>query len=277
MIAMAAFCSAWLVMMCLGARSAEQHALHSIFTVAEIVRHLLGVYLLPLLVLAGIFQANLMSPAVFTGLALCITSGSGTSGAALVSMAGGQTTRAASILLLSTLASILLMPLTLLLLVNKTGLLQVAALAALVCILFQLLPFLLGRHVLVRQLWWPQWQARLERLANIAVTLLILLVVLQQMPVVWREPVLLGAGSALALSFWIGSRLSGAAGQAGEHLELMAIIRNLTGVLVVLPVLAQGNEALKAIPAFGLPMYLLSALLVWRARRQASVLVSAVK
>jgi hypothetical protein len=266
---MAAFCSAWLVMICLGARSASQHGLHRRISSADIMRHLLGVYLLPLLVLTGLFCADVLRPAVFTGLALCVTSGSGTSGAALVAMAGGQQARAAALLLLSTLASIVFMPATLLLLTGKTDLLRVAGLAALVCLLFQLLPFLLGRFFLVRRLWWPHWDVRLERMANLAVTLLILLVVVQQLPAVWREPGLLGAGSLLAFSFWAGSRLSGAAGTPGEHLELMAIIRNLTGVLVVLPVLAQGSEAFKAIPAFGVPMYALSALLVWTARRQS--------
>lgn len=267
MIAAAAFCSAWLVMICLGARQAPAVATVPLLGRSTVLRHLFGVYVLPLLLLGFLFHLGYLLPMPLVGMALCVTAGSGTSGAALVAMAGGHVQRAAAVLLATTLASIVLMPLTLVLLAGQTDWLGVGLRAALVCLLFQLLPFVLGRFWVIDQAWWPRWQRRVERLANLAVTLLILLVVLQQLPQVVQQPLLLGIGSLLALAFWWGSRISGAAGRSGEQLELMAVVRNLTGVLVVLPALPQSAAALQAIPAFGLPMYVLCALLVWRARR----------
>lgn len=270
MIALAAFVSAWLVMMCLGARSREQVTLWQTFPLRDVLRYLAMVYLLPLLVLALLYEHGMFSSALLTGFSLCVVAGSGTSGAALVSMAGGNSLRAAAILLATTLASIFLMPLILLLLAAGSGLLEAALRAALVCLLFQLLPFLLGRYYLQQRPWWQQHEKTLERLANLAVALLILLVVFQQLPQVLAQPLLLGVGSLLALSFWLGGRLGTVTAQPPAQLELMAIVRNLTGVLVVLPVLPFSAEAMQSIPAFGLPMYVLSALLVWQARRRQS-------
>lgn len=213
---------------------------------------LLG-YLVPglgLALLAGLGG----QPAHLQGLALCLAAGFGTSGAALHRLAGGDSRQAAHLVIVSSLLAVVLMPLGIAWLGGPRLDLALLGQVLLVCLLGQTLPYLLG-HVLLRRApaFGRRLAAPLERLASFAVLLLIALVALQTLPRLGAQrELLLAAGLLVALLLLASlSRRSVAAGSP----QVLLLVRNLGGAILVARVLPEPTEVLLAIAAFGLPMY----------------------
>ncbi len=222
-----------------------------------IVAALLG-YLLPGLGLLALARLGLASPHLL-GLALCIAAGFGTSGAALHRLAGGDAQQAARLVIGSSLLALPLMLLLVAVATEPTKQMALLGKVVLLGLLGQLLPYTLGRGLLH---WRPQLGRRLaaplERLAGAAVIALIILIAQQTLPRLVAHPELLVAASLL-----VGLLLMASLGrqrvQDGNP-QLLLLVRNLGGAILLARVLPESGEVLLAITAFGVPMYMAALL-----------------
>ncbi|MES2817420.1 MAG: hypothetical protein V4812_00345 [Pseudomonadota bacterium] len=243
-----ALSSAWLVMLGLALSAPRGKA-----RVRGAGTALLLGYLLPglgLWLLAGLG----MAPAHLQGLALCLAAGFGTSGAALHRLAGGDGRQAAHLVIGSSLLAVLLVPLSIACLGGPQLEVRVLGQVLLACLLGQTLPYLLGRLLLWRA---PALSHRLaaplERLASAAVLLVIALVALQTLARLGARPELLLA-AILLVALLLLARLDRRSVAAGNP-QVLLLVRNLGGAILVARVLPEPAEVLLAIAAFGLPMY----------------------
>lgn len=243
-----ALSSAWLVMFSLALLAPSDVARPSAWRMAV----LLG-YVLPGLALLGLAAWGIDTHHM-QGLALCIAAGFGTSGAALHRLAGGDGQQAARLVIASGLLALPLIPLAVLGFGGPELNLDLLGQVLLVCLLGQTLPYALGRALMRwRPLLGRQLAPPLERLASTLVMLLIALVALQTLPrLAGHAELLLAAGLLVAvlLSASLGRRPV-AAGSP----QMVLLVRNLGGAILVARVLPQPAEVLLAIAAFGLPMY----------------------
>ncbi|WP_339458479.1 hypothetical protein [Pseudomonas sp. EA_105y_Pfl2_R69] len=240
--------SAWLVMFSL--------ALNAPATLTRsggwLVATLLG-YLLPglgLLALAGLGLA----PPHLLGLALCIAAGFGTSGAALHRLAGGDAQQAARLVIGSSLLAVPLMFLLVAVTLGSAAQMPLLGKVLLLGLLGQALPYVLGRGLLR---WRPDLGRRLaaplERVAGVAVIGLIALIAQQTLPRLVVQVELLVAASLL-----VGLLLAASLGRQRVHEgnpQLLLLVRNLGGAILLTRVLPEPGEVLLAITAFGVPMY----------------------
>jgi predicted Na+-dependent transporter len=240
--------SAWLVMFGLALNAPAALTRPSGWIAAT----LLG-YLLPglgLLALAGLG----LSPPHLLGLALCIAAGFGTSGAALHRLAGGDARQAAHLVIGSSLLALPLMLLLVAVAAEPTAQVALLGKVFLVGLLGQILPYALGRGLLS---WRPDLGRRLaaplERLAGVAVIGLIALIAQQTLPRLVAHAELLVAASLL-VSLLLAASLGRQRVQDGNP-QLLLLVRNLGGAILLARVLPAPGEVLLAITAFGVPMY----------------------
>lgn len=211
--------SAWLVMLSLGLgataadRAGWKHELA--------VRYWFGVYVLPLLLIGGCLYFDAITEGGALGLALCVLSGSGTSGVAWAKARGASGSRVTTRLASGALIALVTMPLAAALGAVTVNALQVAITVFLALMLAQWLPWQVGR-------WWgahrPMKPGSLRMLERAAAVLAIVL--------------------AVTSAF-----------EADVRLEAMGVIRNLTLVTLVLTQANAPQEAMTALAAFGALMY----------------------
>ncbi len=238
--------SAWLVMLSLGLgsdasdRAAWRHELSA--------RYWLGVYVLPLLLVVACAGGGLVSAAGGLGLALCILSGSGTSGVAWARARGADSHRITTRLAGGALLALVSMPLAAAWV--TTDAVGVAATVFVALVLAQWLPWQVGRWWKVRRPLAPQALRRLEQAASASVVVLIAVVAWQSWPELLAHPRLAVMATAVALVLAVASAFDAAA-----KLEAMGVVKNLTLVTLVLTQSQAPQDAMTALAAFGAVMY----------------------
>lgn len=238
--------SAWLVMLSLGLgsdtgdRAAWRHELSA--------RYWLGVYALPLLLVLACTGSGLLPAAAGLGLALCILSGSGTSGVAWARARGADNHRVTTRLASGALLALAGMPLAAATVTADAP--RVAATVFVTLILAQWLPWQVGRWWKARRPLSPRSLRWLERTASLSVVLLIVVVAWQSLPQLLSHPQVAGVATAVALLLALASALD-----AADRLEAMGVVKNLTLVTLVLNQAGAPQDAMTALAAFGAVMY----------------------
>ncbi|HEX4869775.1 MAG TPA: hypothetical protein VFV15_03505 [Moraxellaceae bacterium] len=238
--------SAWLVMLSLGLgadtgdRAAWRHELSP--------RYWLGAYALPLLLVVAAAAAGLISAAGGLGLALCLLSGSGTSGVAWARARGADNRRVTARLASGALVALVSMPLAAAWVTADA--LGVAVTVFVTLLLAQWLPWQAGRAWRRRWPPAPRTQRVLERLASLSVVALIAVVAWQSLPQLLAHPRLAGVAVAVALALALAAAL-----EAPARLEAMGVVKNLTLVTLVLTQAGAPPDAMTALAAFGAVMY----------------------
>jgi len=160
--------------------------------------------------------------------------------------------------------AILTMPLATLILLGG----QEAAVSAFVVlvalILAQWLPFQLGLAWFQRHPASPALAHNLERIASASVFLLIALIAWRELPKLPHNPDIALAAALLAILLGL---ISSYATLPNQGLESMVVIRNLTAATLVASQLASAASIMTSLCAFGVMMYLVVMLQVWRQRR----------
>lgn len=133
-------------MLSLGAQQQTMGVSVSSWDAARWVRHLAWSLGLPLVVVGLGLAMTWISPPVALGLTLCVVSGSGTSGVALVHRAGASAAEAATIVVMSSALSVVLMPLSLWALAPAAPPLHAIAAAFAVSVVGLWLPWWLARQ-----------------------------------------------------------------------------------------------------------------------------------
>lgn len=253
--------SAWLVMLALSARAAGESRLP--FAQLLSLRHLFWAYALPTLFILLLQQLGMIDRLASLGLLICLLSGCGTSGAALARNTGTASGSVVALMVASAAIAIMTMPLATLMLLGG----QEAAISAFVVlvalVLAQWLPFQLGLAWFHRHAASPALAGNLERLASLSVLLLIALIAWRELPRLPEHPDIAFAAAALALLLGLVSRRATAPHQG---LESMVVIRNLTAATLVASQLSAAASVMTALCAFGVVMYPVALLQVWRAR-----------
>ena len=240
--------SAWLVMLSLGlgATTAERTSWRHELA----VRYWLGIYVLPLLLIGGLMKFGGLIAGGALGLALCVLSGSGTSGVAWARARGASGSRVTTRLASGALIALVTMPLTAALGAVTVNAMQVSFTVFMALILAQWLPWKVGR-------WWSKHRPiqaatlkLLERAASLSVVVLIIAVAWQAFPSLLQHPKLAFSAAMLAILLAATSAF-----EADEKLEAMGVVRNLTLVTLVLIQADAPAEAMTALAAFGAVMY----------------------
>lgn len=251
--------SAWLVMLSLGLgadtrdRAAWRHELS--------LRYWSGVYGLPLLLVVACAGGGLVSAAAGLGLALCLLSGSGTSGVAWARARGADNRRVTSRLASGALVALVTMPLAAAWVTDDA--LAVATTVFVTLVLAQWLPWQVGRWWQARRPLAPAALRRLEQAASVSVVALILVVAWQSLPQLLAYPRLGAVAAAVALLLALASSFD-----AADRLEAMGVVKNLTLVTLVLTQSGAPQDAMTALAAFGAVMYPAA----WLASRAGSVM-----
>lgn len=238
--------SAWLVMLSLGLgadtrdRAAWRHELSA--------RYWLGVYVLPLLLVLACAGSGLVSAAGGLGLALCILSGSGTSGVAWARARGADNHRITSRLAGGALLALVSMPLAAAWV--TTDALGVALTVFVTLVLAQWLPWQVGRWWKARRPLAPPALRQLEQAASASVVALIVVVAWQSLPELLAHPRLAAVAAAVAMVLAVASAFD-----ASAKLEAMGVVKNLTLVTLVLTQSDAPQDAMTALAAFGAVMY----------------------
>lgn len=253
--------SAWLVMLALSARAANEPSLP--FRHMLTLRHVLWAYALPALLILLLHGIGLIDRLASLGLLICLLSGCGTSGAALARNTGTASSSVVALMVASAAIAILAMPLATLMLLGG----QEAAVSAFVVLvalmLAQWLPFQLGMAWFQRNAASPALANNLERIASLSVLLLIALIAWQELPRLPDHPDIALAAAALALILGLVSRPATA---PHDGLASMVVIRNLTAATLVASQLSAATIVMTALCAFGVMMYVVAMLQVWRVR-----------
>lgn len=227
-------------------------------------RFLLWAYGLPVLVIVVMQYSGLIDQYGSLGLLICLLSGCGTSGAALARSTGTAPASVVALMVASAAIAILTMPLATLILLGG----QQAAVSAFVVlvalILAQWLPFQLGLAWFQRHPASPVLAYHLERIASVSVLLLIALIAWRELPRLPENPDIALASALLAILLGL---ISSYATQPHHGLENMVVIRNLTAATLVASQLASAASIMTSLCAFGVMMYLVVMLQVWRQRR----------
>lgn len=252
--------SAWLVMLALSARAASEPGVSARSWLTA--RHLVLAYLLPTAFLLMLEHKGLISPDIRLGLLICLLSGCGTSGAALARGSGGSAAAVASLMLASAGLAVVLLPLAVLLGVGNDAALASAGTVLAVLLLAQGLPYRLGLLRFRAHPPSPRLQAGLDRLASVSVLALIALIAWRELPRLLDHPgvTLAAAGTAILLGL-----VARPATTPHEDLGSMLVIRNLTAASLVASQLTDAPEVMTALCAFGLVMYPVALIQVWRA------------
>ncbi|MDF2447255.1 MAG: hypothetical protein K0S46_2491 [Moraxellaceae bacterium] len=238
--------SAWLVMLSLGLgadtrdRAAWRHELS--------LRYWLGVYALPLLLVVACAAGGWVSAAGGLGLALCILSGSGTSGVAWARARGADNHRVTARLASGALLALIGMPIAAAWV--TTDALGVALTVFVTLVLAQWLPWQVGRWWKARRPLSAPALRRLEQAASLSVVALILVVAWQSLPQLLVHPRLAAVAAAVALALALASAFD-----AADRLEAMGVVKNLTLVTLVLTQSGAPEDAMTALAAFGAVMY----------------------
>ncbi len=253
--------SAWLVMLALSARAAGESRLP--FRELLTTRHLLWAYALPTLLILLLQYLGLTDRLTSLGLLICLLSGCGTSGAALARNTGTASGSVVALMIASAAIAIITLPLATLALLGgeEAAISAFIVLAALV--LAQWLPFQLGLAWFRRHAASPALAGNLERLASLSVLMLIALIAWRELPRLPEHPDIAFAAAALTLLLGLVSRRATAPHQG---LESMVVIRNLTAATLVASQLSGAASVMTALCAFGVVMYPVALLQVWRAR-----------
>ncbi|MEK6788465.1 MAG: hypothetical protein AABY68_05900 [Pseudomonadota bacterium] len=253
--------SAWLVMLALSARAAGESRLP--FRELLTIRHLFWAYALPTLLILLLQYLGLIDRLASLGLLICLLSGCGTSGAALARKTGTASSSVVALMIASAAIAIITLPLaTLMLLGGKEAAVSAfIVLAALV--LAQWLPFQLGLAWFRRHAASPALAGNLERIASLSVLLLIALIAWRELPRLPEHPDIAFAAAALAVLLGLVSRRATAPHQG---LDSMVVIRNLTAATLVASQLSAAASVMTALCAFGVVMYPVAMLQVWRTR-----------
>jgi len=253
--------SAWLVMLALSARAASEPGLpiRQMLT----LRHVLWAYALPAMLILLLQHGGLIDRLASLGLLICLLSGCGTSGAALARNTGTASGSVVALMVASAAIAILTLPLATLMLLGG----QEAAVSAFVVlvalVLAQWLPFQLGLAWFRRRPASPGLAGNLERMASLSVLLLIALIAWRELPRLPNHPDIAIAAALLAILLGLVSRHATAPHQG---LGSMVVIRNLTAATLVASQLSAAASVMTALCAFGVVMYPVAMLQVWRAR-----------
>lgn len=263
--------SAWLVMLALSARAASEPGVSARGWLTA--RHLVLAYLLPTAFLLMLEHKGLIGAEARLGLLICLLSGCGTSGAALARGSGGSAPAVASLMLASAGLAILLLPLAVLLGVGNDAALTSAGIVLAALLLAQGLPYWLGLQRFRARPASPQLQAGLDRLASLSVLALIALIAWRELPGLPDHPDIAMAAAGTAILLGLVAR---PATTPHEDLGSMLVIRNLTAASLVASQLPSSPEVMTALCAFGLMMYPVALIQVWRAhvtRKAATTLL----
>ncbi|MDZ7871375.1 MAG: hypothetical protein U5L02_19600 [Rheinheimera sp.] len=246
---------------------------------AVLLRATLGYNLLipalGLLVLAS--QTSWFQRDTVLALGLCIAAGGGTSVGAFVQKTGAAPALTATlIMLLQGLSLIVIAGLAFFGVVQFDGFaFGVPAFGALsladfagFLLLITVAPFLAGIAV---NWYWPQrslrWQPRLERAGSALVLCLVAALMLQYGPDVLSGPAEpLWAAATLVLLLVVPPLLFERQAVIRKTLVLVSLVRNLTLTLALLALMPQASALLPTVLAFGLAMYLMCGVLLWRWR-----------
>lgn len=253
--------SAWLVMLSVSAQACRhggdsgRHFLNP--------RHLLLAYVVPVLCICALPLLLPLSPEARLGLTICVLSGCGTSGAALARAAGTSASRVIALMVSSAAIAVISLPLAVLLASGSSQFLASAGTILAVLLLAQWLPFQLGSHYFRRHPDRQRLELVLEKLASLSVIVLIALIAWQELPRLPAHPDIAIAGAVVAVLLGLVSR---AATAPDQGLETLIVVRNLTAATLVASRLPMAAEAMTALCAFGLAMYPVAFVLVWRSR-----------
>jgi len=253
--------SAWLVMLALSARAACEPSLP--FRQLLTVRHVLWAYALPALLIMVLHHGGLIDRLAGLGLLICLLSGCGTSGAALARTTGTASGSIVALMVASAAIAILTLPLATLMLLGGQEAAVSAFIVLVALVLAQWLPFQLGLVWFQRHPASPVLANNLERIASLSVMLLIGLIAWWELPRLPDHPNIAIAAAMLAILLGLVSRRATA---PHPGLDSMVVIRNLTAATLVASQLSATASVMTALCAFGVAMYLVAMLQVWRAR-----------
>lgn len=222
--------------------------------------------LLPLLVWLLVRSLGWLSADALAAMILCIACAGGTSAGAFVTQVKGSVTLAATLIVWS-----LVLSLASIALFSQWQWIQPGALSlsqlALYLLAITLLPLLAGRGLRrVVPALCTRWQPRIERLGSLLVVLLVIALAVR-----YGREILTGPGeplwaaAVLVLAFVLPPLLE-VRESFRRTVVLVTLIRNLTLVLSLLAVLPDAPALIPTVLAFGLFMYAMTGLLVWRWR-----------
>lgn len=240
--------SAWLVMLSLGLGSGPtgwsswRHELTASYW--------LGIYVFPLLLIMILALSANLPLAAATGFALCVLSGSGTSGVAWARAQGASGSRITARLASGAAVALVTMPLAAAAGVVSTDAVRVGITVFAALLLAQWLPWQMGRWWAVHRSITPSTLRLMQRLASLSVMALIVVIAWQAWPLLIQNPRLALMGTALAALLGVASVF-----EADAKLEAMGVVRNLTLVTLVLMQSNAAGEAMAALAAFGAAMY----------------------
>lgn len=232
-----------------------------------VLRAVIGYNLLiPALALAALKSSGWFSPQALMAMSLCVACAGGTSAGAFMSQIKGSAALAATLIVASLGASLCTIAVFSQLHWISIGSLSLPQLAAYL-LAITLVPLWSGkalcRHFPAHS---ALWQPHVDRLGSLLVVLLIVaLAVRYGKPILTgpREPLL--AALCLVLIFVLPPFLERLPTQR-RTIVVVTLIRNLTLVLSVLAVLPNAHALLPTVLAFGLLMYAMTGVLVWRWR-----------
>ena len=253
--------SAWLVMLALSARAAGESRLS--FGALLTHRHVLWAYALPTLFILLLQYLHLIDHLASLGLLICLLSGCGTSGAALARNTGTASGSVVALMIASAAIAIVTLPLATLTMLGGEEAATSAFIVLAALVLAQWLPFQLGLAWFRRHAASSALAGNLERMASLSVLMLIALIAWRELPRLPEHPDIAFAAAALALLLGLVSRRATAPHQG---LESMVVIRNLTAATLVASQLSAAASVMTALCAFGVVMYPVALLQVWRAR-----------
>lgn len=229
-----------------------------------LLRSTLGYNLLiPALALVAIKTTDLFAHETLSAMTLCIAAAGGTSAGAFVMQVKGSPALAAKLIVV--LLGVSLLAVTVF---SQLGWIELGALSlgglALYLLTITLAPLFIGRGF---QHLYPviakRWQPLFDRLGSLLVILLVIALAVRYGREILSgpaEPMI--AAALLVLLFVLPPLLEPEVGWR-RTLVLVTLIRNLTLVLSILAVLPQSAALLSTVLAFGLFMYLMTAMLVW--------------
>jgi predicted Na+-dependent transporter len=252
--------SAWLVMLALSARAAGEARLP--FRELLTLRHVFWAYALPTSFILLLQYFAFIDHLASLGLLICLLSGCGTSGAALARKTGTASSSVVALMVASAAIAIVTLPLVTLVLLggHEASISAFVVLASL--ILAQWLPFQLGLAWFQRHPVSLSLAANLERMASLSVLVLIVLIAWRELPRLPDQPQIAAAAAGLAILLGLVSHQATA---PHKGLNSMVVIRNLTAATLVASQLTVAETVMTALCAFGVVMYPVALLQVWRA------------
>ena|SRR3990167_7063480 len=230
--------------------------------------------LLPALALIAIKTTAWFTADTLSAMTLCIAAAGGTSAGAFVTQVKGSPALAAKLIVMLLGVSLLAIAIFSQLHWIELGTLSLQGLA-LYLLTITLMPLFIGRALQRRHpavaLHWQPW---FDRLGSLLVILLVIALAVRHGREILTGPAEpMFAAALLVLLFVLPPLLEPEPG-CRRTLVLVTLIRNLTLVLSILAVLPQAAVLVPTVLAFGLFMYLMTAMLVWywRSRPHPAVL-----